>query len=109
MNNEVDEDGLSNYLQDEIQVEPVNIIINKTNKYNRSFKVTIKKNDRDRVLCPEAWESNIIIKPFRSRYRSEYAFNNNHGNSQFNDFLTPTRSLHNQYDLDDSTSRYPWI
>ncbi len=67
LNNLITEDLLANYLIDELYVEPVNIVLNKNNGFNQSYKVTIKSGDKDKVMCPSAWENNIIVKPFRNR------------------------------------------
>ena len=67
LNKSVSVDRLANYLNDKLHVEPVNIILNKTNEFNQSYKITIRGEDKNKVLCAEAWENNIIVKPFRRR------------------------------------------
>ena len=61
----MDEQALGDHIVEDFGVEPIDISINKTNRYNRSFKVDVKLEDKDSLLVPEKWENNIIIKPFK--------------------------------------------
>ena len=94
ISNEVDEEMLNNYLVSELEVQPIDISINKINNYNRSYKVTIQSSDKNKVCCPEAWESNIIIKPFRKR---QSRFNQN--NRKDGNYIPSFQKY--QYDQDD--------
>ena len=64
----IDEQGLGDHIVQEFNVEPIDIEINKTNRYNRSFKVVMKLEDKDCLLVPDKWENNIIIKPFKTKH-----------------------------------------
>lgn len=101
ISNGVDEAMLNNYLITELEVQPIDISINKINNYNRSYKVTIQSSDKNKVCCPEAWESNIIIKPFRHRQARNNQDNRNDGNS------IPSYHKH-QYDQDD-LQNHQWV
>ena len=50
-----------------MNITPINVVVNKINNYNRSYKVTIQKKDKDIIFTPTNWEENIIIKAFRER------------------------------------------
>ena len=56
---------LHQYIVDNMDVTPESIEINKTNEYNRSFKITVQHKDKGILFTPTNWEENIIIKPFR--------------------------------------------
>ena len=71
VSNDIDEEGLQNYMKEEINVEPINVVLNRENKFNRSYKVTVKSVDKQQVFNPEVWDNNIIVKPFRQK-RSYY-------------------------------------
>ena len=43
----------------------LNVHENKTNKYNRSFRVDINITDRNKIFESNAWYEGLIIKPFR--------------------------------------------
>ena len=75
-------------------VSPFSLLINKVNNYNRSYKVTIQSSDKNKVCSPEAWESNIIIKPFRKR---QSRFNQN--NRKDGNYIPSFQKY--QYDQDD--------
>ena len=68
---------------EEINVHPHNIILNRENNYNRSYKITINNNDKYKVFDPNNWENNIIIKPFRQRSLNytKHQTNINNGNN----------------------------
>ena len=75
ISNEVTGEDLTEYIMDEINITPISIKVHKINDYNRSYKVTIQKKDKDKVFCPTNWEENIIIKLFRERkpFDEEYS------------------------------------
>ena len=58
---------LEQYIQNELQITPKSVEINKTNPYNRSFRVIVQHKDKDTMFTPANWQENIIIKPFRIR------------------------------------------
>ena len=58
-------EDLINYIKEDIQIIPKSVEINKTNDYNKSFKVTVLYKDKDIMFFPANWEENIILKPFR--------------------------------------------
>ncbi len=51
----------------ELGIEHVKVHVNKVNDYNRSYKVTVKSGDREKLIDPTSWETNIIIKDFREK------------------------------------------
>ena len=72
VSNDISEEDLALYIEEEIKVSPRKVILNKENTYNRSFKLIIRKEDKDTIFRADAWEKNIIIKPFREkRYWTE--------------------------------------
>ena len=75
VSNEIDERGLEAYMKHEIKVQPLDITLNKQNRYNRSYKVTIKKDDKENVFNPDIWESNLIIQPYRYRRNHSTPYN----------------------------------
>ena len=77
VNNQYSENDLKTYIENELNVSPVIIAVNKINEKNRSYKVTVPRKDKDTMFKPENWEESIIIKPFRIR-----KLNNNHNGSQ---------------------------
>ncbi len=113
---DIDEDALNNHIIEEFGIEPVNISINKSNKYNRSFKVDIKEEDKDGLLIPEKWENNIIIKPFKIRRRVT-PYNQEERRQQFllNEAETGAKQntvnvLMDQYDIfSDLDTANPWL
>ena len=90
INNRVTNDHLADYLKTVLQVEPLNITVNRRNENNQSFKVTIKASDKVKLLLPAAWEKNIIVKPFRTKKVST-SNDDNLGN-------VPSSLLMQQYD-----------
>ena len=80
LSNETSEEDLTTYMKDELNINPLAITVNKINNYNRSYKVTINSKDKIEVFCPDHWEENIIIKPFRER-NNTINHNNNHQQS----------------------------
>ena len=75
--NQYSENDLKTYIENELNVNPVVIEINKINEKNRSYKVTVPRKDKDTMFKPENWEESIIIKPFRIR-----KLHNNYNGSQ---------------------------
>ncbi|MBY0580086.1 MAG: hypothetical protein K2P53_00160 [Rickettsiales bacterium] len=65
--NSISEEDLSNYMNKEIGITPLDIKLNRENMYNRSFKVKINSTEKGMVLKPDVWDNNIIVKPFRMR------------------------------------------
>ena len=59
--------GLSKYIQEVLQVNPINIETNKQNENNQSFKVTVNNQGKSICFNPNMWDENIIIKPFKTR------------------------------------------
>ena len=96
VNNDIQEDGMKNYIKDEVNVQAINVVLNKENKFNRSFKVTIKKSDKEKVFNPEVWDNNIIIKPFRQKrlYSSQSEYQNLYNQNRF---FNPNSNDNNQY------------
>ena len=75
VNKEVTPDELGAYMKEELNIETTNIEVNKQNEFNQSFKVTINSTDKNIVFRPDAWENNIVIKPFRERRNdTEYGY-----------------------------------
>ena len=60
-------EDLSKHIQEDLHITTTSVEINKTNNYNRSFKITVQYKDKDIMFTPANWEENIIIKPFRVR------------------------------------------
>ena len=60
-------DDLYSYIKSELNVKPIKVENNRSNEYNRSFKVTVNVSDKQIFFDPAHWEVNIIIKPFRNR------------------------------------------
>ena len=58
---------LSRHIQEDLHITPKSVEINKTNEYNRSFKITVQYKDKDTMFTPTNWEGGVIIKPFRVR------------------------------------------
>ena len=103
VSNDITKDKLKEYIINEIEVSPQAIELNKENKFNRSFKIKIKSEDKSKIFEPTSWDKNIIVKPFRekaftpfnmrngfngfneSNYRNPRSGFNNHRNSQSND------------------------
>ena len=65
VSNEYSPEDLKEYIKNELNINPVAVSINRVNPKNRSFKVTVPKNNKDDMFKPENWEESIIIKPFR--------------------------------------------
>ena len=80
LSNETSEEDLTTYMKDELNINPLAITVNKINNYNRSYKITINNKDKKEVFCPDHWEENIIIKPFRERDNT-INYNNYHQQS----------------------------
>ena len=49
-------------MKQEINVVPINVVLNRENKFNRSYKVTVKSVDKQQIFNPEVWDNNIIVK-----------------------------------------------
>lgn len=62
-------EDFGNFIHREIRVNPINIISNKVNSSNQSFKVTINHQDKDKIFDENNWEEFIIVKPFRKPKR----------------------------------------
>ena len=81
ISNDINEEGLEHYMKQEINVVPINVVLNRENKFNRSYKVTVKSVDKQQIFNPEVCDNNITVKPFRQKRPHNYP--------QF-----PTRSFH---------------
>ncbi len=67
LSNEMDPSTLAEHIKSSIGI--VEVSLNRRNFYNSSFKVTIQNTDKEKFFCAEAWEENIILKPFREQRR----------------------------------------
>ena len=65
ISNDIGPNDITNYLVEELRITPISVEINKINNYNRSYKITLQKKDKDIMFTSTNWEENIIIKPFR--------------------------------------------
>ena len=94
LSNSIESKDLAEYIQLELNIDPLEIIVNKINQHNRSYKVVIRRQDKDHFFNPGHWEENIILKPFRERraqtndlpgeydlhsYNNDSIFNNGNG------------------------------
>ena len=82
-------------MKQEINVVPINVVLNRENKFNRSYKVTVKSVDKQQIFNPEVWDNNIIVKPFRQKRPHNYPqfpTRSYHPENQYPQF--PTRSFH---------------
>ena len=96
VSNDITEDKLKEYIINEIEVSPQAIELNKENKFNRSFKVKIKSEDKSKIFEPTSWDKNIIVKPFRKKAHTP--FNMRNGFNGFNEFnYRNSRSSFNNY------------
>jgi hypothetical protein len=67
LSNNIEAKDLAEYIQLELDIDPLEINVNKINQHNRSYKVIIRRQDKDHFFNPGHWEENIILKPFRER------------------------------------------
>ncbi len=67
ISNNTSEETLRQYIWEEMNVEPIVVAINKINNFNRSFKVTVNAANKDKLVDPASWETNIIIKEYREK------------------------------------------
>lgn len=86
VNNDISEQDLSNHMSQEMSIEPISVKLNRENKYNRSFIVTIPSTQKDQVFNADVWDSNIIVKPFR-KYRPPIV-NTMHASANTLNYLT---------------------
>jgi hypothetical protein len=95
--NSLSEEDLSNYMNKEIGITPLDIKLNRENMYNRSFKVKIKSSEKGMVLKPDVWDNNIIVKPFRM-HRETLTVKKTHQNieKQLPQFLNHSTSFMQQ-------------
>ena len=94
--NNISADDLANYMKHEINVDPLDIQLNKENKYNRSFKITVKSTEKMLVLKPESWDSNIIVKPYRHRRPMQPNNDNRTPLHQYNRFQLDNYNMNDQ-------------
>jgi hypothetical protein len=59
-------EDFQSFIHDSLEITPIRVEINRTNDYNRSFKVTVYHKDKNTMFSSGNWEENIIIKPFRT-------------------------------------------
>ena len=67
ISNDVTPEILSTYIKDELKVTQSEVEINKINDYNRSYKVTVPRDNKGILFNPENWEKNIIVKAYRDK------------------------------------------
>ena len=67
LSNEIDPNTLGAYIKNSTGITPVEVTLNRRNSFNSTYKVTVKSNEKDKLFCADAWEENIIVKPFRER------------------------------------------
>ena len=72
ISNDVTPEILSSYIKDELKVTQSEVEINKINDYNRSYKVTVPRDNKDILFNPENWEKNIIVKAYRDKQSFQY-------------------------------------
>ena len=66
--NDVTPDSISKYIVDETNIRIVKCeSLASRNESCRSFKVTLKISDRQRLLSPEVWPEGIICRKFYSK------------------------------------------
>ena len=95
VSNDISEQGMADYMKEEIDVEPLSVELNRENEYNRSFKVTIKSVQKRQVFNADAWDSNIIVKPFRKKRSNNIESFNNFQN----EFNPPNHRFQSRWDL----------
>ena len=84
ISNNTSEEDMARHIQGEIGIAPICISINKINNFNRSFKVTIKAEDKETLTNPELWHENVIIKTYReNRTRPSTTTNPHAGLNQY--------------------------
>ena len=87
---------------------PLKIVVNKCN-HNQSFKITIKKADKDQIFRSDIWEKNIIVKPFRERrYRDGENWNGETKNSYGFGYYGHRHTMNNDT-FEDLNNTSPWI
>ena len=67
VNNQLSVEDFTKHVKDNLAVMPIEVVQNRCNNYNQSFKLTIDSTDKNKIFNAEMWEENIIIKPFRQR------------------------------------------
>ena len=67
LSKDMDSNTLGTYIEHSIGITPVKITLNRRNAFNSSFKVVVRSNEKDKLFCADAWEENIIVKPFREQ------------------------------------------
>ena len=66
--NDVTPDSISKYIVNETNIKVVKCeSLASKNENCRSFKVTLKINDRQKLLSPELWPEGIICRKFYSK------------------------------------------
>ena len=88
ISNNIEAKDLAEYIQLELDINPLEFNVNKIDQHNRSFKVIIRRQDKDAFFNPSQWEENIILKPFRERRAQSNDLPGNYGsrinNNNFN-------------------------
>lgn len=67
VSNQINEELFKNYLETEIGITPLSVILNKENEYNRSYKVSVSNTEKNIIFNPALWDNNIIVKPYRKK------------------------------------------
>ena len=64
----INKDILNDYIKKEVEVNIKDCVeLRSNNKYNKSFKITINRPDRDKLLSSSIWPEGIICRKYYSK------------------------------------------